>query len=130
MESGTVKAHVNPDMEVLPKDYYDPVQMKCVKDFLQFYEFSAPLLCFTCLWTDQPADDLQCLNLRSSGEHTHFWREGESDGDFDSAAGGHYHGDTSPQEVQYTGYFSPAGKLFRVWDAVKQRQEYNTCKKL
>ena len=54
MKSGLVKAHVNPDFEVLPENYYDPEQMKCVKDFLQFYQFSAPLLCFSTLWTEEP----------------------------------------------------------------------------
>ena len=28
--------------------------MKCVKDFLQFYNFAGPLLCLTTLWTDEP----------------------------------------------------------------------------
>ena len=54
MERGKVKAHVNPDLEVLPDNYYDASQMKCVKDFLQFYDFKAPLMCFTTLWTDEP----------------------------------------------------------------------------
>ena len=40
-----------------------------------------------------PCEGPGCLNLRGSGEHTHFWREG------DQTAGGHYHGDTSPEEV-------------------------------
>ena len=53
MESGRVKAHVNPDLEVLPENYYDPDQMKCVKDFLQFYSFPGPLLCFTCRRCEQ-----------------------------------------------------------------------------
>ena len=100
-------------MKVLPEDYYDRDQMKCVKDFLQFYNFEAPLLCFTTLWTDEPEgkdsvynlasirsflhEGPGCLNLRGSGEHTHFWREG------DQSAGGHYHGDTSPAEVRGEG---------------------------
>ena len=121
MEGGTAKAHVNPDFEVLPENYYDPQQMRCVKDFLQvvygiwkdqettynltpnllgfkFYEFSGPLVCLTCLWTGDPSEDGETLNLRGSGEHTHFWRE-TLDGGFDRAAGGHYHGDTTPDEV-------------------------------
>ena len=41
----------------------------------------------------------ECLNLRGSGEHTHFWKEeGET---FDKSVGGHYHGDTSPEEVSF-----------------------------
>ena len=64
----------------------------------KFYEFSGPLVCFTCLWTGDPSEDGETLNLRGSGEHTHFWRE-TVDGGFDRAAGGHYHGDTTPDEV-------------------------------
>ena len=116
MTSGQVKAHVNPDFEVLPENYYDREQMKCVKDFLQFYKFDAPLLCFTTFWTDEPTSiNEKCLfsylrnifftgptvslNLRGSGEHTHFWQE---DGDtFSKTVGGHYHGDLSPTEVKH-----------------------------
>ena len=32
-------------------DELDTFPPQCVKDFLQFYDFPAPLLCFTCLWT-------------------------------------------------------------------------------
>ena len=35
LEGGSAKAHVNPDFEVLPENYYDPQQMRCIKDFLQ-----------------------------------------------------------------------------------------------
>ena len=45
--------------------------MKCVKDFLQFYEPVGPKLqCYTVLWTGDPTGGE--LNLRESGEHTHF----------------------------------------------------------
>ena len=63
MKSGQVKAHVNPDFEVLPDKYYDRDQMKCVKDFLQFYKFDAPLLCFTTLWSDEPTSRKYCPGL-------------------------------------------------------------------
>ena len=59
------------------------------------------------------------LLMLIKGEHTHFWREKEGGGQFDPEAGnlftflsvsgfccivvifpgGHYHGDTSPEEV-------------------------------
>ena len=39
LEGGRAKAHVNPDFEVLPENYYDPQQMRCVKDFLQVVGF-------------------------------------------------------------------------------------------
>ena len=134
VESGQVKAHVNPDFQVLPENYYDREQMKCVKDFLQFYKFEAPLLCFTTFWTEEPTSRTLCdflnttvqssgptvaLNLRTSGEHTHFWQEA-GDG-FSTRVGGHYHGDLSPREVSYEGYFSLASEVIRVWDAVQQK---------
>ena len=49
--------------------------MRCVKDFLQFYTFQAPLLCFTTFWSDLPSGTEDELHLRGSGEHTHFWQE-------------------------------------------------------
>ena len=66
MKSGLVKAHVNPDFEVLPENYYDREQMKCVKDFLQFYQFPAPLVCFTTLWTEEPPSMNSILSLLCS----------------------------------------------------------------
>ena len=71
METGHAKAHINPDIEVLPENYYDREKMKCVKDFLQFYNFPAPLLCFACLWTGEPTSG-PTLNLRESGEIKSF----------------------------------------------------------
>ena len=35
---GKIKSHVQPDYADIKHEYYDPKQMKCVKDFLQFYE--------------------------------------------------------------------------------------------
>ena len=37
--------------QILDWDEFDTFPPQCVKDFLQFYDFPAPLLCFTCLWT-------------------------------------------------------------------------------
>ena len=95
--AGRVKAHVNPDLDTLPAHYYDPAQMRCVKDFLQFYTFQAPILCFTTFWSDLPSGTEEELHLRGSGEHTHFWQE--EGASFSSGVGGHYHGDLSPEEV-------------------------------
>ena len=59
--AGRVKAHVNPDLDTLPPHYYDPAQMRCVRDFLQFYTFQAPILCFTTFWSDLPSG--RCIKL-------------------------------------------------------------------
>lgn len=53
---------------------------------------------------DGPSVWCQGFDLRV--EHTHcFSHHGE---------GGHYHQDTSPDSVQYLGYFQPAELLFRI----------------
>ena len=73
--------------------------MKCIKDFLQFYEPVGPeLQCYSVLWTGDPTGGN--LNLRESGEHTHF----HSYKHFKDA--GHYHFDVTPEEINYIGYFN------------------------
>merc|ERR1712215_513362 len=48
--------------------------------------------------------------------------QGKKEGlDFDPSAGGHYHGDIEPEQVSYTGYFSLAHEVVRIWDAVEQK---------
>ena len=52
---GKIKSHVQPDYEDIKHEYYDPKQMKCVKDFLQFYQpVGSELQCYTVLWTGDP----------------------------------------------------------------------------
>ena len=69
--NGKIRSHVQPDYKDIKHEYYDPKQMKCVKDFLQFYEPVGPELQGYCvLWTGDPTGGN--LNLRESGEHTHF----------------------------------------------------------
>lgn len=41
---GQIKSHVQPDYADIKHEYYDAKQMKCVKDFLQFYEPVGPEL--------------------------------------------------------------------------------------
>jgi len=33
--NGKIRSHVQPDYKDIKHEYYDPKQMKCVKDFLQ-----------------------------------------------------------------------------------------------
>ena len=69
--NGKIRSHVQPDYKDIKQEYYDPKLMKCVKDFLQFYEPVGPeLQCYSVLWTGDPTGGN--LNLRESGEHTHF----------------------------------------------------------
>jgi len=110
---GQIRAHVQPDYEEIKHEYYDPKLMKCTKDFLQFYEPVGPnLQCYSVLWTGDPTEGK--LNLRESGEHTHFY-------DFkNKSCSGHYHFDVTPDEIQYEGYFNTADTVYRVNNIYKE----------
>jgi hypothetical protein len=110
---GQIRAHVQPDYEDIKHEYYDPKLMKCTKDFLQFYEPVGPnLQCYSVLWTGDPTEGK--LNLRESGEHTHFY-------DFkNKSCSGHYHFDVAPDEIEYEGYFNTADAVYRVNNIYKE----------
>ena len=111
--SGKIKSHVQPDYEDVKHEYYNPKLMKCVKDFLKFYEPVGPhLQCYSILWTGDPTGGN--LNLRESGEHTHFHSyEGSQDA-------GHYHFDVTPNEIEYECYFNIANEVHRVNNIYKE----------
>jgi len=116
---GKIRSHVQPDYKDIKHEYYDPKQMKCVKDFLQFYEPVGPKLqCYSILWTGDPTGGE--LNLRESGEHTHF-HSYEHDRD-----AGHYHFDVSPEEIEYEGYFNTATEVHRVNNIYKELLSKNS----
>eukprot|EP00026_Physarum_polycephalum_P006978 Phypoly_transcript_07031.p1 GENE.Phypoly_transcript_07031~~Phypoly_transcript_07031.p1 ORF type:complete len:282 (-),score=36.28 Phypoly_transcript_07031:88-933(-) len=94
IKSGKIKAHIMPDF--LTRD----MPITEVKDWLRFFEFEAPFTCVSVFLTE----DINDLNLRL--EHTHFFS--------DHNQAGHYHYDTTPDEVEYEGYFVPAEQIFRV----------------
>ena len=108
--SGTVKSHVMPNYACLVPGYYDVGKEQVVKDFLQFYDHMGPdLLALCALWTGDPTGG--DLNLRVSGEHTHFFHSND-----DVQQAGHYHGDNSPDDIHYVGHFSLAEKIYRFGD--------------
>ena len=102
---GRVRSHIMPDYNCIGFEYFDEEKNEAFRDFLQFYEMGPNLLCFSVLWTGDPTGS--DLHLRPSGEHTHFYA---TDGKREA---GHYHGDVSPDDVAYTGYFHPAEAVFR-----------------
>ena len=107
IKSGNIRSHVQPDYEDIKHEYYDPVQMKCVKDFLKFYEPVGPnLQCYSVIWTGDPSGG--DLNLRESGEHTHFHSYK------DTQEAGHYHFDVTPGDIEYECYFNTAKEVYRV----------------
>ena len=110
---GQIRAHIQPDYKDIKYEYYDPKLMKCTKDFLQFYEPVGPnLQCYSVLWTGDPTEGK--LNLRESGEHTHFY-------DFkNKSCSGHYHFDVTPDEIEYECYFNTADTVYRVNNIYKE----------
>ena len=110
---GKIRSHVQPDYKDIKHEYYDSEQMKCVKDFLQFYEPVGPELQGYCvLWTGDPTGGN--LNLRESGEHTHFHSYTKEN------IAGHYHFDVTPDEIEYEGYFNTASEVHRVNNIYKE----------
>jgi len=71
------------------------------------------LLFFCALWTGDPSGGE--LHLRPSGEHTHFYHRDNS-----MQQAGHYHGDVSPGEVHYRGYFNLASRIIRFGDIYEE----------
>ena len=116
--NGKIKSHVQPDYADIKHEYYDPKQMKCVKDFLQFYEPIGPhFQCYSVLWTNDPSGGK--LDLRESGEHTHFHSyKGAQDA-------GHYHFDVTPNEIEYECYFNTAEEVHRVNNIYKELKNTN-----
>lgn len=112
--AGKVRSHVMPNYECIEDGYYDVDKEQVVRDFLQFYEHMGPGLLFFCaLWTGDPSGG--GLNLRPSGEHTHFYHPDDS-----MQQAGHYHGDVTPDEVHYRGYFNLAQRIVRFGDIYEE----------
>ncbi len=115
---GKIKSHVQPDYKDIKVNYYDPKLMKCTKDFLQFYEpVGSELQCYSVLWTGDPSGGK--LNLRESGEHTHFHSYNNNNN------AGHYHFDVTPEEIQYEGYFNISREVYRVNNIYKELANEN-----
>lgn len=91
---GRANLHVMPDFSPTPL-----ITEKQKQEWLKFYEMEAPLVCLSVLHSHDPGLDLRI-------EHTHcFSSHGE---------GGHYHFDTTPDEVQYEAWFNVADILYRI----------------
>ena len=115
---GKIKGHVQPDYADIKHEYYDSKQMKCVKDFLQFYQpMGSELQCYSVLWTGDPTGGN--LNLRESGEHTHFHSYKNRQ------EAGHYHCDVTPDEIEYECYFNTANEIYRINNIYKELLDKN-----
>ena len=110
---GKIKSHVQPDYVDIKHEYYDSKLMKCVKDFLQFYQpVGSELQCYSVLWTGDPTGG--SMNLRESSEHTHFHSYKNKQ------EAGHYHCDVTPDEIEYECYFNTADEIYRVNNIYKE----------
>ncbi|XP_055336111.1 ester hydrolase C11orf54 homolog [Paramacrobiotus metropolitanus] len=100
--SGKLKIHIMPDFADTPlKNETD------VNNWLKFFDFPAPMVFYSVFVSEDPGYDLRL-------EHTHGHALLDESGHCSSNHGGHYHYDTTPDEVEYWGYFSVAEKLFRI----------------
>ncbi|XP_062261408.1 ester hydrolase C11orf54 homolog [Platichthys flesus] len=95
IQKGKAKIHIMPrEFSVCPLNTNDEVN-----NWLKHFEVSAPLICQSVLVSRDPGLDLRV-------EHTHcFSHHGE---------GGHYYIDTTPDSVEYLGYFMPAEFVYRI----------------
>uniref|UniRef100_F1LB23 Ester hydrolase n=1 Tax=Ascaris suum TaxID=6253 RepID=F1LB23_ASCSU len=96
VKKGKVRMHVMPDFPGCPWETIEEMD----KEWLKYFEMKAPLVCASVLHSN----DIGGYKLRL--EHTHCYSE---HGD-----AGHYHYDTTPDEVEYEGYFAPAKFIYRI----------------
>jgi hypothetical protein len=94
IKRGKTKIHVMPDFSSEPLNNREEVNR-----WLKFYDMDPPLVCLTVFHSHDPG-----LGLRM--EHTHcFSHHGD---------GGHYHFDTTPEDVEYEAYLNAAEVLYRI----------------
>ena len=103
MDSGMVMAHIMPDFNKSAM-----VDGPEVAKWLRFFLMGPQLTCLTSFLTADPTGGEMEYRL----EHTHFF--GRED-----KQGGHYHFDTTEEAIKYTGYFSLAGKVWRLKNSGK-----------
>jgi hypothetical protein len=94
IKNGTAKLHIMPDFSSTPL-----VTNEEKVSWLKFYDMHAPIVCLSVFHSHDPG-----LALRI--EHTHCFS--------DHGVGGHYHFDTTPETVEYEGYFNVAEVLYRI----------------
>lgn len=87
------------NLHVMPDFSKEPLETSQMVNWLRFFNMSAPLICLSVFHSHDPG-----LDLRMS--HTHCFSN--------HGAGGHYHNDTTPDDVEYEAYFSVARKIYRI----------------
>ncbi|GMT09057.1 hypothetical protein PFISCL1PPCAC_354, partial [Pristionchus fissidentatus] len=97
LRSGKAKLHVMPDF---PGCGHFASEKEIGSEWLKYFEMAAPLVCATVMHSNEGGSH----KLRV--EHTHCYS--------DHGDGGHYHYDTTPDEVEYEGWFAPASAVYRI----------------
>nr|KAG5713248.1 hypothetical protein BaRGS_007775 [Batillaria attramentaria] len=107
VEKGKAKLHVIP-----PKFPNTPLDSdEAVNSWLRFYEMDAILVCVGELVSHDPDLDLRV-------EHFHCFS--------DHGQGGHYHYDTTPNDVVYRAYFNVAEFVYRIDQPVVANKIYHS----
>ncbi|VVC29291.1 Domain of unknown function DUF1907 [Cinara cedri] len=97
VEKGKAKVHVfKPNLAKKPLQSEQDFE----KIMIHFIEVTPPSVGLGCIVSYDPG-----LNLRP--HHFHMYTDHNNQG-------GHYHNDTEPETIKYTGYFSVAKNLFKV----------------
>lgn len=94
MKNGKVKQHVMPDFSTIPLD-----TLNKLNNWLHFYDMSTPLIAVGTFVSSEVDLDLRVQHFHSFSHH------GE---------GGHYHIDTTPETIEYLGYFNLGTNLYRI----------------
>lgn len=94
INEGKVKQHVMPDFSSIPLD-----NVQQLDDWLNFYNMSTPLVAVGTFVSSETDLDLRVQHFHSFSHH------GE---------GGHYHIDTTPETIEYLGYFNLGNNLYRI----------------
>ncbi|XP_076657027.1 ester hydrolase C11orf54 homolog isoform X2 [Halictus rubicundus] len=94
MNDGKIKQHVMSDFSTVPLN----TEAK-LNNWLRFYNMSTPLIAVGTFVSSESDIDLRVQHFHSFSNH------GE---------GGHYHIDTTPETIEYLGYFNLGNVLYRV----------------
>lgn len=94
LKQGKAKQHVMQDFSKIPIHTEEDLNT-----WLKFYEMPAELIALGTLITDEADLDLRLQHFHSFSKHG--W-------------GGHYHNDTTPDIVEYEGYFVVGERIIRV----------------
>ena len=108
VKKGRIRGHVMPQFLEQKVDVMDPKQI-AVDEWLYFYDCGPDLVMMATMISGDPTEK-DSMHLRV--EHTHFYslRKGVNEG-------GHYHYDTTAEEIEYEAYLNTAQWIYRVDDA-------------